>query len=274
MRRKPGNNSRTTVSSELAETLLQGGWKKMDLHVHSSCSYDVPPARAMHPAVLFEKAKAKGLDYVTFTDHDTVEAYDLLGWDREGLIPGVEIAIKDSENIGHTLHVNVFELDSEEFGELEAIANQEHDFKSFIRYLRTHDLPHVYNHPFWFALGDKPNLLAVSELIKQFPVVEYNIQDVMEKNLITVALARKYGKGLVATTDSHAGGMGAVYTLAKGDTFREFFDNIKRGRSHMVVEGETRRHMTKELNAWVELVFFHGPAGQKRNGLFYQCPDF
>jgi len=255
MRRKPGNNSRTTVSSELAETLLQEGWKKMDLHVHSSCSYDVPPARAMHPAVLFEKAKAKGLDYVTFTDHDTVEAYDLLGWDREGLIPGVEIAIKDSENIGHTLHVNVFELDSEEFGELEAIANQEHDFKSFIRYLRTHDLPHVYNHPFWFALGDKPNLLAVSELIKQFPVVEYNIQDVMEKNLITVALARKYGKGLVATTDSHAGGMGAVYTLAKGDTFREFFDNIKRGRSHMVVEGETWRHMTKELNAWVELVF-------------------
>ena len=255
MRRKPGNNSRTTVSSEFAETLLQEGWKKMDLHVHSSCSYDVPPARAMHPAVLFEKAKSKGLDYVTFTDHDTVEAYDLLGWDREGLIPGVEIAIKDSENIGHTLHVNVFELDSEEFGELEAIANQEHDFKSFIRYLRTHDLPHVYNHPFWFALGDKPNLLAVSELVKQFPVVEYNIQDVMEKNLITVALARKYGKGLVATTDSHAGGMGAVYTLAKGDTFREFFDNIKRGRSHMVVEGETWMHMTKELNAWVELVF-------------------
>ncbi|MDD4249606.1 MAG: PHP domain-containing protein [Methanosarcina sp.] len=255
MRRKPGNNYRTTVSSELAETLLQEGWKKMDLHVHSSCSYDVPPARAMHPAILFEKAKAKGLDYVTFTDHDTVEAYDLLGWDREGLIPGVEIAIKDSENIGHTLHVNVFELDSEEFGELEAIANQEHDFKSFIRYLRTHDLPHVYNHPFWFALGDKPNLLAVSELIKQFPVVEYNIQDVMEKNLITVALARKYGKGLVATTDSHAGGMGSVYTLAKGDTFREFFDNIKRGRSHMVVEGETWEHMTKELNAWVELVF-------------------
>ncbi len=255
MQGKPGNNPKTTINSELAETLLQEGWKKMDLHVHSSCSYDVPPAQAMHPEVLFEKARAKGLDFVTFTDHDTVKAYDLLGWDREGLVPGVEISIKDPENIGHTLHVNVFELDSEEFGELETIANQEHDFKSFVRYLRTHNLPYIYNHPFWFAIGDRPNLRAVPELIKQFPVVEYNMQDLTEKNLITAALARKYGKGLAATTDSHTGGMGAVYTLAKGDSFREYFDNIKNGRSYMVVEGGSWRHLTKELNAWVELVF-------------------
>lgn len=250
-----GNNTKITVGSEVAEALLLEGWKKMDLHVHSSCSYDVPPAQSMHPDVLFEKSRAQGLDFVTFTDHDTVKAYDLLGWDREGLVPGVEIAIKDSEKIGHTLHVNVFELDSEEFEELEAIANQEHDFKSFIRYLRTHNLPHMYNHPFWFAIGDRPNLWAVPELIKQFPVVEYNVQDLTEKNLITETLARKYGKGVAATTDSHTGGMGAVYTLAKGETFREFFDNIEKGRSYIVVEGGTQRHLTKELSSWIELVF-------------------
>jgi predicted metal-dependent phosphoesterase TrpH len=254
MPKKLGNN-KTTICSEVAETLIQEGWKKMDMHVHSSCSYDVPPAQAMHPAVLFEKARDQGLDFVTFTDHDTVKAYDLLGWDREGLVPGVEIAIKDPENIGHSIHINVFELDSEEFEELEAIANQEHDFKSFIRYLRTHDLPHVYNHPYWFAIGDHPNLGAVPELMKQFPVVEYNVQDLTEKNLITEALSRKYGKGLVATTDSHTGGMGAVYTLAKGETFREFYDNIKNGNSYIVVEGEPRRHLTKELSSWIELVF-------------------
>lgn len=250
-----GNNTKTTVSSEVARALLQEGWKKMDLHVHSACSYDVPPAKAMHPEVLFEKAKAQGLDFVTFTDHDTVKAYDLLGWDREGLVPGVEIAIKDPVKTGHCLHVNVFELDSEDFGELEAIANQEHDLKSFIRYLRTHDLPHIYNHPYWFAVGDRPNLWAVPELIKQFPVIEYNMQDLMEKNLIVSSLARKCGKGIAATTDSHTGGMGAVYTLAKGDTFGEFFDNVRKGKSHIVVEGGTRRHLTQEFSSWVELVF-------------------
>ena len=249
------NNAKTMVSSEIVKTLLQEGWKKVDLHVHSACSYDVPPANAMRPEVLFEKAKAQGLDFVTFTDHDTIRAYDLLGWDREGLVPGVEIAIKDPEKTGHCIHINVFELDSEEFGELEAIANQEHDLKSFIRYLRTHDLPHIYNHPYWFAVGDSPNLWTVPELIKQFPVIEYNMQDLMEKNLIVSSLTKKYGKGLVATTDSHTGHMGAVYTLAKGETFRELFDNIQKGRSYIVVEGGTRRHLTKEISSWVELAF-------------------
>jgi predicted metal-dependent phosphoesterase TrpH len=257
MPEKLGNrtNTKTAISSEVAKSLLQEGWKKVDLHVHSACSYDVPPAKAMRPEILFEKSKAQGLDFVTFTDHDTVKAYDLLGWDREGLVPGVEIAIKDTEKIGHCIHVNVFELDSEEFGELEAIANQDQNLKSFTRYLRTHDLPHVYNHPYWFAIGDSPNLWTVPELIKQFPVIEYNMHDLTEKNLIVTTLARKYGKGVVATTDSHTGHMGAVYTLAKGDTFREFFDNVQQGRSHIVVEGGTRRHLTKEISSWVELAF-------------------
>lgn len=255
MQEKSGNDAKTTVSAEIAETLLQEGWKKVDLHVHSSCSYDVLPVQAMHPAVLFEKARSQGLDFVTFTDHDTVKAYDLLGWNREGLVPGVEISVKDPENIGHTLHVNVFELDLEEFKELELIANQECDFKSFIHYLRTHDLPHMYNHPFQFIIGDRPNLWVIPELIKQFPVVEYNMQNLTEKNLMTATLARKYGKGLAATTDSHTGGMGAVYTLAKGETFRELFKNIKKGKSYIVVEGGTRKYLTKELNSWIELVF-------------------
>lgn len=255
MRENSGKNVKRTISAELAETLLQEGWKKMDLHVHSSCFYDVPPALAMHPTILFEKAKSLGLDFVTFTDHDTIKAYDLLGWDRDSLVPGVEIAIKDPERTGHTLHVNVFDLDSEEFEELETIASQEHDFKSFIRYLRVHDLPCMYNHPFWFAAGDHPNLWGIPELVKQFQVVEYNIQDLTEKNLITESLAMKYGKGLAATSDSHTGGMGTVYTLAKGENFREFFENVKKGKSYIVVEGGTRRHLTNELSSWIELVF-------------------
>lgn len=87
---------------------------------------------------------------------------------KRGRFRGDEISIKDSENVGNTLRVNVFELDPEEFGELETIANQEHDFKSFIRYLRAHNLPHIYNHSFWFAIGDRPTFWAVPELIKHF----------------------------------------------------------------------------------------------------------
>ncbi len=40
---------------------------------------------------------------------------------------------------------------------------------------------HTYNHPYWFATGDHPNLWAVPELIKQFYVIVYNMQDLTEK---------------------------------------------------------------------------------------------
>jgi len=95
----------------------------------------------------------------------------------------------------------------------------------------------------------------VPELIKQFFVIEYNMQDLTEKNIIIMTLARKYGKNVVATTDNHTGGMGAVYTITKGETFKEFFENIQRRKSYIVVKGGTRRHLTKELNSWIELVF-------------------
>ncbi|WP_269848630.1 hypothetical protein [Methanosarcina horonobensis] len=61
MQGKPENNPKTTVSSELAETLHQEGWKKMDLHVHSSCSYDVPPAKAMHLQFFLKKQRLRDL---------------------------------------------------------------------------------------------------------------------------------------------------------------------------------------------------------------------
>ena len=53
------------VSSEVAKALHQDGWKKVDLHVHSACPYDVPPAKAMRPQVLLENANAQRLDFVT-----------------------------------------------------------------------------------------------------------------------------------------------------------------------------------------------------------------
>lgn len=82
---------------------------------------------------------------------------------------------------------------------------------------------------------------------------------------MTSALARKYGIGLAVTTDSHTGGMWAVYILAKGESFREYFENIKNGKSYIVVEGGTRRHLTKELSSGIELVF--STDGQPREDL-------
>ena len=255
MGRRPRDYEEKLITPERAAELTEEGWRRADLHVHTSCSFDVLPVRDLHPESLYEKALHMGMDYITFTDHDTIDAYKILGWDRENLVPGVEISVYDPEFAGHALHINIFELDREEFFELMEIAEIEHDLRSFIKYLQRHKLPFIYNHPFWFEFHSEPNPSAVPRLAKLFPVLEYNMNELKQKNELTIALAEKFGKGIAATTDTHTGRLGKVYTLAKGDNFKEFFGNIEKGKNYIVPENLTREFLIDEMNTWIDLIF-------------------
>lgn len=255
MGKRPRNYEEKLISPEKASELIEEGWKRADLHVHTTCSFDVLPVRELHPESLYKKALRLGMDYITFTDHDTVEAYEILGWDREKLVPGVEMSIHDMEFAGHSLHINIFEFDREEFFELREIAGIERDLKSFIKYLRRHKLPFIYNHPFWFEFHREPNPSAVPRLAKLFPVLEYNMHELKQKNELTISLAEKFGKGIAATTDTHSGRLGKVYTLAQGDDFRDFFGNIEKGKNYIVPENLTRELLIDEMNTWIDLIF-------------------
>jgi hypothetical protein len=46
-----------------------------------------------------------------------------------------------------------------------------------------------------------------------------------------------------------------VYTLAKGDNFREFFRNIEKGKSYIVPVDLTRDLLIDEMNTWIDLIF-------------------
>jgi predicted metal-dependent phosphoesterase TrpH len=249
-----GQRSLGILSIEEAKELKQQGWRAADLHVHTFCSPDVLPAGPLHPEALYLKAKAAGLDFVTFTDHDTMQAYELVGRRREGLVTGVEIKVHDPEMVGHTIHVNVYDLYLDQFSELKEIAEAE-DLNGFLACLKRNDLPHVYNHPLWFEPGERPNLAAVPKLARLFPVLEYNMHRIDRKNQLVMEMARKFNRGLVAATDTHSGMVGKIYTIAKGETFREFFRNIKKGNSYIVVRDLTREDLVEEINAWIGLVF-------------------
>jgi predicted metal-dependent phosphoesterase TrpH len=245
---------RVLHSSDVFE-LVDKGWKKADMHVHTCCSPDVPAWGPVHPQLLYDKAVSKGMDYVTFTDHDTIDAFDLLDTNEDTLVTGVELSITDTENVGHTIHINVFELDKEQFNAMDYIASVKQNIFELIDFLKESDLPYMYNHPFWFAAGENPNLSVIPEIAKHFPLIEYNIQDLKQKNQFAMSLAQRLGKGMAITTDSHTGNIGAAYTIAKGDDFREYFKNICRGNSYLVTDHPLRRHLSKELSVWVELAF-------------------
>lgn len=242
------------ISLEDARSLMDQGWQAADLHVHTLCSPDVIPARSLHPEALYHKAREMGMGFVTFTDHDTMDAYDIVGWNREGLVTGVEIKIRDVDVVGHTIHLNVYDLSRGQFQEQEEIA-RDGDLTGLLACLKKCDLPFIYNHPLWFEPGEVPNLSAVPKVVKLFPAVEYNMHRIRRKNEIAMELARKYGKGLVAATDTHSGMIGKIYTIAQGDTFGEFFKNILNGRSCIAVKDLTKQDLINEINAWIDLVF-------------------
>ncbi|MBN2459205.1 PHP domain-containing protein [Candidatus Woesearchaeota archaeon] len=243
------------VPEKAVPDYLAKGYKIIDPHLHTSCSSDVLPAQSVAPEHLYNKMKAEGWDYITFTDHDTMDAYDELAEGLPGLVRGVEIKIKPKtiggSNNTHTIHVNVYELSNSHFNELEARAKQG-DFYGFIDYLKKEELPYMLNHPTWPEAREKPDWKLLPQIIKEFDVIEaYNQGRIEKQNLITLRLAEQYSKGIVSSSDNHRGHP-IKSTLAKGESFRECWENIKQGNSLIVPHSLDYGFIQAEVNGWIK----------------------
>lgn len=217
-----------------ARKLVAEGWAAADLHVHTLHSYDVIPTRLVDPLTLYHKARRLGLTFIAFTDHDSMKAFDQIGWTREGLVPAVETKILDRKRVGHTLHINVYSLNRAQFCEILKITRIARDLELLVSYLRAEHLPYTFNHPFWHEAGEKPNLRAILDIVDLFPVLEYNMGRIARINRQALMLAQARGRGIVATTDTHVGEIGRAFTIGRGGTFMEFFDQIRLGQSFVV----------------------------------------
>jgi len=243
------------VDPHQAEALLAGGWSAADLHVHTLYSYDVIPTRQVDPLVLYSKARRLGMTYVAFTDHDTMAAYDRIGWTREGLVPAVEVKVLDVRNVGHTVHINVYTLDRRQFGEIQRLAGRARDIVALTSYLTAEGLPFSFNHPFWHEPEEKPNLRAVLEIARLFPVLEYNMGRIGRINAQALRLADSLSKGIVAGTDSHIGDIGRAFTLARGSSFKEFFNRIADRESRLCPADLTLSRLKEETALRVRQLF-------------------
>ena len=76
-------------------------------------------------------------------------------------------------------------------------------------------------------------------------------------NRLTLELAERYGVGMVSATDTHTGQVARAYTLAQGDTFREYFENIKAGNFYLVARDLTAEMLTSETLAWLDAAFWN-----------------
>jgi predicted metal-dependent phosphoesterase TrpH len=250
---------------------------KADLHLHSNYSYDVLNLPELSPRALYDQALAKGMGFFCLTDHDTMKGYEALDAELRAefgdqppipLISGIEIKVRDPK-IRHTVHINVLGLDRKQMGQL---ARRRRSMADFLSYCQDQGLYHAYNHPFWFERGELGDLGRISELISQFPVTELNAGRIPQLNGRTWKLAQKFGRQVVATSDSHTGRVGKAWTEAPGATPAEFLQNIQAGLGRAVPHDASFVEFMREVRDTIELVFVKQNAFTPKRTFLKQLP--
>lgn len=231
----------------------------------------------LSPRALYDKAIARGMGFFCLTDHETLRGYEALQGELHAeygdqppipLISGVEIKVRDPK-IRHTVHVNVLGLDRSHLGQL---ARRRRCMPDFLAYCRDRGLYHAYNHPFWFERGERGDLGRITELIAQFPVTELNAGRIPQLNGRTREIAQRFGRELVATSDSHTGQVGKAWTEAPGDTPAEYLSNIRAGRGRAVPHDASFREFMREVIETIDLVLVKQDAFTPKRTFLKQQP--
>lgn len=254
-------NSDRFIDVAQAISLREQGYLAMDSHCHTSFSYDVPDVIQTSPENIIKIQKQKGLIPV-ITDHDTLKGYLNARKISRKIVSGVEIRIKPEKaklleyNKIHTLHINVFGLTKEQYAILNNIANIDKDLDLFTQFLRDEDLEWTYNHPFWHENHEKLHWKAIPGLAKNyFDVIELNASMPKSMNDLSLHIAQRFNKGIVASSDSHTGNPGTAYVLAEGKNFKDFWSNIKQGEMFLVRRDMNAISAVRESSDMISNIF-------------------
>lgn len=215
-------------------------WKRADLHMHTSFSgwrslrLIDPQDCYVAPEAAFAAARQKGMDFVCFTDHDTIDgALDFLARHPESesrVIVGeeVEANLPDSRQ---WIHVNVYGVDERLHEDLVRLRG---NCFELLAELRSRRLLFVLNHPFQSFRSIRTARRHLAALLPLFPAAEVS-NSTSPPSHREVLLAMLHGgragpKGLVGGSDAHTlSRIAAVYTAAPGETKTEFLESIRQG---------------------------------------------
>ncbi len=217
------------------------GWQlragvRIDLHCHSTASLETIrylPGVTFHPLLepeeVYDLAKVRGMDFVTITDHDTIDGckrvLDARG-DLPDFIVGEEVSVRFPED-GTVVHVNVFDIDESQHREIQRVRDNIHDF---VAYVRSIDKLAVLNHMTWTEQHRVLQRWQIETMLDLFDVFEgINGTRSYAHNVFAWYATRGRGKVLVAGSDSHTMRVGSTYTLTAGKTRAEVLASIRAG---------------------------------------------
>ncbi|MBZ5603255.1 MAG: hypothetical protein LAO79_13215 [Acidobacteriia bacterium] len=210
---------------------------KCDLHVHTihSGMCTVPLFNRIcresynDPHRLYAALRQRGMDLVTVTDHDSIDAVEPLRHHPDFFL-SEEVSCTTSS--GMHLHMGVYGIEERDHVELQRRAA---DMASLLAYLDERRLLFSVNHVFSGLTGSRTDA-DFEEFASRFPAVEtLNGQMLAVANRHAASFASRTGKIAIGGSDAHTmASVGRTYTEVPGARTRaEFLEGLKLGRARV-----------------------------------------
>lgn len=252
---------------------------KADLHCHSRYSGQVKHLRFLRardcyskPVDVYRRAKARGMDLVTITDHDSIDGcLELLNQfgDMPDFVIGEEVTAR-LPRFQHEVHIGVYGHNEEQHREIQRLRG---DAEELTAYLRQKKLLYVLNHffhDFWNAAKVREFIDRMSEMFSVFEVRNGTLQ--REHNTFIAALLERFRSlgrpvGAVAGSDSHTlRRIGRSYTASPARNREEFMEDIRAGRSR--VFGPHCNHLSLAADIYGVVLRYYPTVLSIHNGEF------
>lgn len=249
------------------------------MHCHSRYSGLVKHLRFLRardcysePLDVYRRAKARGMDLVTITDHDSIGGcLELLN--RFGNMPdfivGEEVTAR-LPDFHHEIHVAVYGHSEEQHREIQRLRGNAQELAA---YLKRNKLLHALNHFF----HDFGNTARVGEFVERmagmFSVFEVRNGTLQREHnaFITRLLDRLRRQGrtlsVIAGSDSHTlRRIGRSYTASPARNREEFLSDVREGRTQ--VFGPDPTHLTLAADIYGVVLRYYPTVLSVHNGEF------
>lgn len=235
---------------------------RIDMHCHSSFSDErirYLPGVLYHPLLepeeSYDLAKQRGMDFVTLTDHDTIDGCKAL-LDRRGdladFIVAEEVSVAFPDD-GTVVHVNVYDIDEAHHRELQRLRGNIHDLAA---YCRSNEKLFVLNHMTWTQQHRTLTTRQIETMLELFDVFEgLNGARSYAHNVFAWCATRGSEKTLIAGSDSHTNRVGTTYTLTTGRTKAEVIAAVRAGHAHMCGAFGTAEKLAEDVRTLLQKNF-------------------
>ena len=247
---------------------------KIDLHVHSRSSKRPSqwvlqqlncPESFTNPFKLYEVAKARGMDYVTITDHNTLAGALEIAHLRDTFVSEEITTYFPEDNC--KLHVLALNITESQHADISKLRKNVYDL---VGYLNKSKIVHILAHPF-YDMNHKLTLDYFEKLLLMFKNFELNGSRDDYQNQVLAAiingitphdielLADKHNmaphgdnpwqKNLTGGSDDHSSlNIARMHTyVPKATSLTEFFDGLENGRAEVQGKAATPKTMAHNL---------------------------